>query len=181
MNDFPPGKSDHRNQQKNYINIINLLREQNKAGDWHLLSEKFKILKLQAQFQHWNEQAVIAQFATMKDQVNGILRKHFFPTHCEVSQKGIPRNQSKVSIAKPNTFSLLKEYKMHFISKCFVLDVKSYHTYLFVDMYLDQTFVNDVLRKMLEHRDFERNNTLVIESDNCFPQCKYAGHSFIPS
>ena len=92
MNDFPPGKSDHRNQQKNYINIINLLREQNKAGDWHLLSEKFKILKLQAQFQHWNEQAVIAHFATMKDQVNGILRKHFFPTHCEVSQKGIPRN-----------------------------------------------------------------------------------------
>lgn len=70
---------------------------------------------------------------------------------------------------------------MHFISKCFVLDVKSYHTYLFVDMYLDQTFVNDVLRKMLEHRDFERNNTLVIESDNCFPQCKYAGHSFILS
>ena len=43
----------------------------------------------------------------------------------------------------------------------------------------DQAFANGVLKKVLEHCDFEEITILVKESDNCFSEFKFAEHFLV--
>ena len=44
---------------------------------------------------------------------------------------------------------------------------KSYHAYLSDDTIQDQSFVNNVLQKMLSECDISQSSNLIVESDNC--------------
>ena len=43
----------------------------------------------------------------------------------------------------------------------------------------DQAFANGVLKKVLEHCDFEEITILVKESGNCFSEFKFAEHFLV--
>ena len=51
---------------------------------------------------------------------------------------------------------------------------KSYHIYLSNDLSHDQTFVETVIRNMLDEVDIQPGRKIVIKSDNCCYQYKSA-------